>query len=68
MTSSFLSIKIYDFRGNEVSVKDCEAEHPIKLYISFYAYNWIEYINKKKYLFDFENYKLLYKYKYYLFI
>ena len=58
MTSSFLSIKIYDFRGNEVSVKDCEAEHPIKLYISFYAYNWIEYINKQKFLFDPENYKL----------
>ena len=58
MTSQLLSLKIYDYRGKEVELKDCESEHPIEIYLSFNSYQWLDYINKQKFLFEPSNYKL----------
>ena len=58
MTSTFLTIKIYKSNGNEYELKECESTKPIFLYFSFSSYNWLDYINKQKFLFDPNNYKL----------
>ncbi len=58
LTSTFFTIKIYNSNGKEYELKDCESTNPIKLYFSFSSYNWLDYINEQKFLFDPNNYKL----------
>ena len=58
MTSLLLSLKIYDYRGKEVELKDCESDHQIEIYLSFNSYQWLDYINEQKFLFEPSNYKL----------
>ena len=58
ITSDFISIKILDYNGKEIIIKDCDSLNPIKLYFSFTSYNWLNYINEQKFLFDPSNYKL----------
>ena len=56
VTSPFVTIKIYDYSGNEVVVNDCSST--IKINMPFHGYDWINYINEQKWLFAPENYKL----------
>ena len=56
VTSPFITIKIFDFDGNEIVINNCGS--PIKINMPFNAYDWINYINKQKWLFLPENYKL----------
>ena len=56
ITSPLISIKLYDLSGNEVVINNCAS--PIKINMPFNAYDWIDYINKQKWLFLPENYKL----------
>ena len=58
ITSPLITIKIYDSEGNEIEVEDCPSNSPIKVQMPFNAYDWIDYINKQKWLFLPENYKL----------
>ena len=57
ITSPFISIKIYDKFGNEITIRTC-YDYPIKIYLPFNSYDWITYINAQKWLFLPENYKL----------
>ena len=58
VTSPLISIKIYDLNGEEIEINDCPSNTPIKINMPFNAYDWIEYINRQKWLFLPENYKL----------
>ena len=58
VTSPLISIKIYDQRGNEIPIRNCPSEVPIKIYLPFNSYDWMNYINEQKWLFLPENYKL----------
>ena len=58
ITSPLISIKIYDQKGNEIPIRNCPSETPIKIYLPFYSYDWMNYINEQKWLFLPENYKL----------
>ena len=58
MTSLLISLKIYDYRGKEVELNDCESDHQIEIYLSFNSYQWLDYINEQKFLFEPSNYKL----------
>ena len=58
VTSPLISIKIYDLNGEEIEINDCPSNTPIKINMPFNAYDWIDYINRQKWLFLPENYKL----------
>ena len=58
VTSPLISIKIYDLNGIEIPIRNCPSYVPIKIYLPFYSYDWMNYINEQKWLFLPENYKL----------
>ena len=58
ITSPFISIKLYDLNGNQIPIRNCPSYSPIKIYLPFNSYDWMNYINEQKWLFLPENYKL----------
>ena len=58
ITSPLISIKIYTSLGTEVPIRNCPSNTPIKIYLPFNSYDWINYINEQKWLFLPENYKI----------
>ena len=58
ITTPFISIKIFDKDGYEVPMTNCPSYAPIKIYLPFNSYDWMNYINEQKWLFLPENYKL----------
>ena len=58
VTSPYFSLKIYDRNGNEINIEDCPSNSLIKIQMPFNAYDWINYINEQRWLFDPRNYKL----------
>ena len=49
ITGSIISIKIYDLNGNEVEI-NCNKK-PLKIFLTFNSYDWVEYLNNHRYLF-----------------
>ena len=58
ITSPLISIKIYDTNGNNIPIRNCPSNKLIKINLPFNSYDWINYINKQKWLFLPENYKI----------
>ena len=58
ITSPLISVNIYDSNGNKILINNCPSYSPIKIQLPFYSYDWINYINKQKWLFLPENYKI----------
>ena len=58
ITSPLISVKIYDTNGNEINIRNCPSDKPIKIQLPFNSYDWINYINEQKWLFLPENYKI----------
>ena len=58
ITSPLISIKIYDTIGNNIPIRNCPSNKLIKINLPFNSYDWINYINKQKWLFLPENYKI----------
>ena len=58
ITSPLISIKIYDLNGHPVPIRNCPSNNLIKINLPFNSYDWINYINKQKWLFLPENYKI----------
>ena len=56
ITSPYITLKIYDTEGKEISLDECSSI--IKIRMPFNAYDWLNYINQQKWLFLPENYKL----------
>ena len=58
ITSPLISVKIYDIYGNQINIRNCPSDKPIKIQLPFNSYDWINYINEQKWLFLPENYKI----------
>ena len=58
ITSPLISIKIYDSFGNPITINNCPSNKLIKINLPFNSYDWINYINRQKWLFLPENYKI----------
>ena len=58
VTSPYFTLKIFDSGGNEININDCPSNSLIQIQMPFNAYDWINYINEQRWLFDPRNYKL----------
>ena len=58
VTSPYFTLKIFDSGGNEININECPSNSLIQIQMPFNAYDWINYINEQRWLFDPRNYKL----------
>lgn len=58
LTSPFIQIKLYEPNGKEYVLQNCRDSNKIEVELPFKNYDFMDYINAQKFLFNPENYKL----------